>query len=79
LDVGLRIFLIVDGPARIQIEGMSFPEKKTKQGVRDLDFGVPKKPHVVTVGEKPSADGDLAPRLPVPVPSVPAATPPIEK
>jgi hypothetical protein len=78
LDVGLRIFLIVDGLRPIQIEGMSFPEKMTKQGVRDLDFGVSKKPHVVTVAEKPSADREPAPRLPVAVPAAPAV-PPIEK
>jgi hypothetical protein len=57
---------------------MSFPEKMTKQGVRDLDFGVSKKPQVVTVAEKPSADGELAPRLPVPVPAD-AVVPPVEK
>jgi hypothetical protein len=57
---------------------MSFPEKMTKQGVRDLDFGVSKKPQVATVAEKPSADGELAPRLPVAVPAA-AAMPPIEK
>jgi hypothetical protein len=57
---------------------MSFPAKMTKQGARDLDFGVSKKPQVVTVAEKPSGDGELAPRLPVAVPPV-VAMPPIEQ
>ena len=57
---------------------MSSTGKMTKQGVRDLDFGVSKKPHVVTVVEKPSADREPAPRLPVAVPAA-AAMPPIEK
>lgn len=78
MEVGVRIFLIVDGAGPHQIEGMSFSEKMTKQGVRDLDFGVSKKLPVAAVAESPSADGDLAPRLPVAVPAA-AAMPPIEK